>query len=594
MNLNLIKPVEFLNKAYRKISIAKNEYVDFQKHLSIYLDNINLDESEEHHKQVLRDFLKHTFYSDNEINTSNKIDLAVFLGSSDKSNVGVIIEAKRPNSNEMMRKDDFNKKALHEAVLYYLRERIDKNNYEIKSILITDMYEFFVFDAHEFEMAFYKSKLKTEFNKWSKQANSSTDMFYNDIAKPFIESSDKDFTCAYFDIRDYEKELSKENSKKLISLFKFFSKPTLIKEAFANDSNSLNKQFYFELLHIIGLEEVSDGGKKLIRRLKEGKRNNGSLLENTVKNLKTEDILGRFENREDFGENQEEQLFNLALELNITWVNRILFLKLLEAQLLNYHSGGKSHKFLDHTVVREFDDLNELFFGVLAKKIEERDEDIREEFKQLPYLNSSLFEQNNLENSAIRINSLRDRYSLALYGQTVLKNENGKKISGELPTLEYLFKFLDAYDFSSEGAEDVKEDKKSLINASVLGLIFEKINGYKEGSFFTPGYITMYICGETIRRAVLQKFKEAKGWDCDNIDSLYNKIEDVKESNDIINSLKICDPAVGSGHFLVSALNEIIALKSELGILRYHGSDRKVKDYKIEVQNDELVVTDSQ
>lgn len=45
------------------------------------------------------------------------------------------------------------------------------------------------------------------------------------------------------------------------------------------------------------------------------------------------------------------------------------------------------------------------------------------------------------------------------------------------------------------------------------------------------------------------------------------KIEDKQEANQIINSIKICDPAVGSGHFLVSALNEIIALKSELNIL---------------------------
>ncbi len=42
---------------------------------------------------------------------------------------------------------------------------------------------------------------------------------------------------------------------------------------------------------------------------------------------------------------------------------------------------------------------------------------------------------------------------------------------------------------------------------------------------------------------------------------MYERIEDKKEANTIINSLKICDPAVGSGHFLVSALNEIIAIK---------------------------------
>ena len=58
----------------------------------------------------------------------------------------------------------------------------------------------------------------------------------------------------------------------------------------------------------------------------------------------------------------------------------------------------------------------------------------------------------------------------------------------------------------------------------------------------------------------------------------------------LINSLKICDPAVGSGHFLVSALNEIIAIKSELQVL----VDREgnlLTNYDVEVVNDELIVT---
>jgi type II restriction/modification system DNA methylase subunit YeeA len=97
------------------------------------------------------------------------------------------------------------------------------------------------------------------------------------------------------------------------------------------------------------------------------------------------------------------------------------------------------------------------------------------------------------------------------------------------------------------------------------------------------------MCHETIRRAVVQKFNETKKWNLEKFDQLYNKIDDIKEANDIINGLKICDPAVGSGHFLVSALNEIIAIKSELGVL----SDRDgklLRDYSVFVANDELIV----
>src|SRR6185369_6594884 len=88
----------------------------------------------------------------------------------------------------------------------------------------------------------------------------------------------------------------------------------------------------------------------------------------------------------------------------------------------------------------------------------------------------------------------------------------------------------------------------------------------------------------------VQKFNEAKEWKLEKFEQLHNKIEDKKEANEIINAIKICDPAVGSGHFLVSALNEIIAIKSELRIL----SDRKgnwLRDYAVEVVNDELIIS---
>jgi hypothetical protein len=54
--------------------------------------------------------------------------------------------------------------------------------------------------------------------------------------------------------------------------------------------------------------------------------------------------------------------------------------------------------------------------------------------------------------------------------------------------------------------------------------------------------------------------------------------------------LKICDPAVGSGHFLVSALNEVIAIKAELGILA-DKEGLRLTGYEVKIENDELIVT---
>lgn len=98
------------------------------------------------------------------------------------------------------------------------------------------------------------------------------------------------------------------------------------------------------------------------------------------------------------------------------------------------------------------------------------------------------------------------------------------------------------------------------------------------------------MCRESISKAIIQKFNEKYKWECENIDELefliFKKKVDLKEANDLVNSIKICDPAVGSGHFLVSALNEIIAIKSKLAILCDEQGNRLL--IQIENKNDEL------
>jgi len=514
------------------------------------------------------------------------------------STVGVIFETKKPgNKTEMPTCNNINTKAFQELILYYLRERITNKNIEVKYLVTTNIYEWFIFNAGDFEKLFASDKSFvrqfTDFEE-GRLSGINTDFFYKNIAEPFVHNLESNISVTHFDIRDFEttiKNASWEDDNKLIALYKIFSPGHLLKLPFANDSNNLDKTFYNELLHIIGLEETKEGSKKLIGRKTEKKRNPGSLIENSITILKSEDCLPQLPKLSEYGNDKEEQLFNIALELVITWINRILFLKLLEGQLIRYNNGDKTFRFLNIERIHDYDELNKLFFQVLAVKEPDRNEKIKEKFGNIPFLNSSLFEPGDLEHKTIRINSLDDHSKLPVISGTVLKDNTGKKQTGEIDPLKYIFEFLDSYDFSSEGSEDIQEENKTLINASVLGLIFEKINGYKDGSFFTPGFITMYMCHETIRRAVVQKFNEVKDWKCGTISDVYNKIEDIKEANLIINSIRICDPAVGSGHFLVSALNEIIAIKSELRVLT-DKEGKRLKEYTIEVINDELIITD--
>lgn len=591
----MLTPKKAINKAFLKVPVNRQQIEAFKKHFTTLLEQSNEQESEEFHKNLIADFLKHTYYHPTHfINTKGRNDLVIHHGKNAKSKVGVLIETKKPtNTTGMLTKENINKKALQELVLYYLRERITHKNLDIKHLIVTNVYEWFIFDAQVFDKAFAQNKaLVKRFEDFEakKLVGTTTDFFYKEIAQVAIQEVLSELEFVYFDARIYAAYINEEESK-LIPLYKILSAEHLLKLPFANDSNTLNQAFYEELLHIIGLTEVKKKSKKLIVRPEIGQRNEASLLENIIIHLEELNKLKNLENLESYGGNHEEQVFAIGLELAITWINRILFLKLLEAQLLTYHQGNASFAFLHKRFLKGYNDVSTLFYSVLARKATDRRESLQAIFGQIPYLNSSLFELTELENKTIIISNLQDNQPLPLLSTTVLKDSNGKRLTGSLDTLTYLISFLDAYNFGSTNVNEIQEQNKTLINSAVLGLIFEKINGYKDGSFFTPSFITMYMCRASIRQAVLQRFKEVKGWNCETINDLYDKIEDKKEANTIINSLRICDPAVGSGHFLVSALNEIIALKSDLRIL-LDKNGRKIRDFKVEVVNDELVATD--
>jgi adenine-specific DNA-methyltransferase len=253
----------------------------------------------------------------------------------------------------MPSKENFNTKAFHELVLYYLRERITNKNLEIKHLVITNIFEWYIFNASDFEKLFAEDKgIVKPFIDFEEGRLSgiNTDFFYKNIAEPFIKNSDSTLSFTHFDIRDFEttiKNADRNDDNKLIALYKILSPEHLLKLPFANDSNNLDKHFYNELLHIIGLEETKEGSKKIIGRKSEYKRNPGSLIENSITILKYEDCLSQLPKLSDFGNTKEEQLFNIALELVITWINRILFLKLLEGQLIKYNNGDKSSRFLN-------------------------------------------------------------------------------------------------------------------------------------------------------------------------------------------------------------------------------------------------------
>ncbi len=585
MPIKFIHPKKSVNSAFLKLPVSIENMERFKLELTNLYKKRNPAQDEEYHKGEIWNFLRKIFEPDYSVQVNRPIDLAIFNGSTAGAKPAVIIEAKSPtNAAEMFSVEHPNVKSLQELVYYFLLEYVHKGNHEIKWLSITNFDEWYFFDVKDF-IRYFANKSKPVYEQFIKftanqMSGNKTSDFYNDIAKPAIDDFLKscDLSVVHFSLANAAKDAEKNEQRKLYALYKFLSPETLLAKPFANDSNSLDRNFYAELLHIIGLEEVKDKGKKVISRKKPANRDKASLLESAI-----------YQQEDDI--HDAEKCEATALRLCITWVNRLLFLKLVESQILLYQKGDSAYRFMSTDKIANFDELNIFFFKVLGKKIEDRDEDVLKRYPNVPYLNSSLFEPTEDEGK-LKIRGIPDA-PIEIFNKTVLKDERGKRAKGTLMNLDYIFKFLDAYNFASDAQGGITSTSKTLINASVLGLIFEKINGYKDGSFFTPGFITDYMAREVLERTIVQKFNEKKSWNCKTLEDVKDKIEDTAEANQIVDDIRIADIAVGSGHFLVSALNRLLAIKSELDIFcDANGKRIKRRDIILKVENDELSVTD--
>ncbi len=596
----------------KKLALDEAQFSNFKTHLAEFQTAIKKGVHEKTVEIPLQNFLRDTFYRPYLVNkkTGVEFDLAIFDGKTTESQAVVLFEIKQPEGNkkEMMSIQKPNAKALHELVLYYFQE-IKSGNSSIQHLIVTDLVQWFVFDEKTFADFFRKNTAIRKLFDNCYNKKHTTDIFYKDLEN-LLEKNDADIECLYFDLSKVN-PLSKKDD--LALLCRFFSPTHLLNiRPTAEDANSINVPFYNELLHILGLRESkNENGNLVIKRLPEGERLSGSFLELTINRLEITNTFGELKDKDLFGDTRTEQIESVALELCITWLNRILFLKLLEAQIIQYDHNKNNKKgktaastpektivsFLTNRTIKNFDSLYDLFFEVLAKRTDERQPHIQKEFGNIPYLNSSLFEiqKESLERQLFSIDAISPNRELPFFKATCLLNADGKRQTGGDLTLRYLLDFLSAYNFGSETDDNNMRSKAdSMVNAAVLGKIFEKLNGYKDGAIFTPAFVTMHITRQALRHIALQKVRHTEGVDVQTFEDLKNycsrffKATDVLRINALFNSIRLCDPSVGSGHFLVSALNEMMAMKSELGILAdENGNGLKCR---IEIKGDELHV----
>ncbi len=539
---------------------TKETIENFEKEINSLLENAPRQDDEEFQKNEINKFLKNAYGYD--CNTSKKVDSAIYVDGE----VQVLIEVKALNKKTEFPKNRENplSKAFCQMVLYFLEEIKKEKNNSLKHTIICNAHEFFLFDCKDLLFLNDDKRIKKFYKNYAQKEgiDSSKPKFYEDLEQYLQKDFQGKLRYTHFNLSDDFKELP--------LIYQVLSQEILLKQKKTLDANTLNKDFYEELLYILGLEEQNEKGKILIKP----SRTENSLsdaLKASYKDLDDEEVMA----------------------LLIAWNNRILFLRLLESLLISFKHFEKP--FLTTENFENFNALNTLFFEVLAKKNSERLPEIKEDkiLQKIPYLNSSLFDKTPLELKGHEI-KLLDNKKLEIYKNSVLKkHKDYQKDLKDLPLLEYLFEFLRVYKFTTT-PKDIKDNtdtsESRLINPSVLGLVFEKLNGYKEGSFYTPSFITSYMCKESITPIVRNKFNAIYQWDCKDLEALREKIdrnfsnEKAKEYLNTLLTLRICDPAVGSGHFLVSALNEMVWIAYELGLIV------SLYRHKLRLENDEIII----
>ena len=286
-------------------------------------------------------------------------------------------------------------------------------------------------------------------------------------------------------------------------------------------------------------------------------------------------------------------------------LGQIVFLYFLQKKgWLGVPKGGQwgtgPHNFLRKLANGEFaqrknffnDTLEPLFYDTLAT--DRGHEAFCEHFNcRIPFLNGGLFEP---------LNNYNWRKTEILLPNRLFTNSDPVE---EGITGTGILDVFDRYNFTVNEAEPL--EKEVAIDPEMLGKVFENLLEVKErkskGSFYTPREIVHYMCQEslinyldtavntaspTIPRADVEKFihhgDRIADYDVVNANQGIEMPAAIKTNarplDAALANITVCDPAVGSGAFLVGMMQEIVRARSALTSYFNDVADRTAYHFK--------------
>jgi hypothetical protein len=238
--------------------------------------------------------------------------------------------------------------------------------------------------------------------------------------------------------------------------------------------------------------------------------------------------------------------------------------------------------FLCHKGIIKFEDGGKISGDNLFSKILLKNGNFLDNLKKLFHLFNTSKKDNMLEISEYKL--MIPYLNGGLFRPDVL--EKDLKITLKNEEWEDIFEFLNSYHWIIEDVKVTEENEERILTPEILGHVYERsvveweqigfakeaeeavksiTERKKKGVYYTPESITEYISKYTIEPYLLDGFSNKYN----NIDELIkskNK-SDYKKAINILNEIKILDPACGSGAFLIKASEVIFELKRRLSYL---------------------------
>ena len=178
----------------------------------------------------------------------------------------------------------------------------------------------------------------------------------------------------------------------------------------------------------------------------------------------------------------------------------------------------------------------------------------------VPYLNGGLFRRNALEDR------IDDAGQVSLPDEVFdpdADNEEGQK--------QTLLGLLSRYRFTTR--ESTPDDQSVDPDPELLGRVFENLyqgdERHDTGTYYTPREIVHFMCREVLDGYL----RDATGVEQSTLNALrqeavgsrdeYQPLPDIPAPAlvDALETVRVCDPAVGSGAFLLGAIQEMVALR---------------------------------